>query len=216
VSDIIHEYNSQKELTQAIIQALSDSNAQMELTGELIAQGVRKDPQYIHTLVKVTKGLVSRQYLNRLEMLGRGALDVRLVNASGLVYRALSRCTKSVQENAMDHGIPVLEVGSRGKVSHRMVMPEDVDPSTVPEIFADTHIREAQGQYQFRKNKERQAEEARKRAQEHKDKIKVIPADQVALPPMNWDLKGDQVVITTPGLPDLKIKLSDILKKKYA
>lgn len=81
---------------------------------------------------------VSGEMWRRLERLGRGEMDPRLLTQTTEGARALRRLPKNEQARALDTGVPLLLAGG----DHLLVQVDSLTKAQVGQVFAIDHIRD--------------------------------------------------------------------------
>lgn len=80
----------------------------------------------------------TRDFLRRMERIGRGEIHPKLAFAVSAGHRKLSRCTYSEQSLALERGLEVLAPDFK---EHRLIAAEDLSKEQIRQVFVGRRIR---------------------------------------------------------------------------
>jgi hypothetical protein len=83
-------------------------------------------------------------FWRRLEALGHGEIDYRLVYMRNALAQKLQRLPKRIQVDVLDHGVDYL--GNSGEILHASVETLDKNPDLVKRVFGTDHVRKVEEQ----------------------------------------------------------------------
>ncbi len=94
-----------------------------------LVRAIDHDPKIIQQLVDLN---MDRGFLRRMEFLGRGQIDRRLLYATSAAATRLLRAPISEQASALEKGILVLD---ENETDERNIFPDDLTPEQVRQVF---------------------------------------------------------------------------------
>jgi hypothetical protein len=110
--------------------------------GKILAQAVREHGPQVREAFAAARPAITAATWRRLEALGNGLLDARLVAGTSLGGAALRHLPIMYQREALDHGV---EVALPGGDSIRIAVDNLTGPQ-IRQVFAATHIRDLAAQ----------------------------------------------------------------------
>jgi hypothetical protein len=106
--------------------------------GQIYAAAIDRFGQSARDQFATGAPAISAETWRRLERLGRGEMDHRLLTKSSEGARALRRLTPGEQGQALDHGVPLLLSGG----DHLLVQVDALTRAQVHQVFAMDHVRD--------------------------------------------------------------------------
>jgi hypothetical protein len=122
---------------------------------------------------------VPRDFLRRLEKVGRGVMSRRLVLESGRWVEKVARLPLSEQEEALNDGVDVL---CEDGMDHRRISVCELSPKQMQQVFGDDGLRTL-------------AEQRTWMEEQEQDRVRCAP---MKLPELVWKVRGNRVVIGSP------------------
>jgi len=119
---------------RAAFDAASDN---MLAAARVYAAAVNKHGDYARNFFAEHIPEISSFVWGRLEDVGNGVLDPRLIGATGRLPRVLLKLSAPRQAECLDHGVEILLAGGdslRVQVAH-------LQPAQLRQVFADGHVR---------------------------------------------------------------------------
>jgi hypothetical protein len=106
----------------------------LELAADLV-HAIDAKPEIINEMVEAG---TNPELIRRLEALGRGQIDQRLVFATGRAHLKLMRCPLSEQKKVLEVGLEVLQPDLKDT---RLIQLAELSDSQRKQVFARDHVR---------------------------------------------------------------------------
>lgn len=118
------------------VQLVKDGVEAWTKAGILLVTILDENPEAYDDIIESAGGQITRAHLAKFEAIGRGSLEPRLLLNGSIGYHKLQSAPLSEQQKALKNGIKLYEPTSDGKITHRIVRPEDLSPFEASQVFA--------------------------------------------------------------------------------
>lgn len=164
------------EAVRAFADAFNRAEDSFRAAGRLYAETIAAFGQAARERFAAACPKIAPTTWRRLEALGNGSLDARLLTASSKGAAALRRLPAPIQTSALDEGVEVLI----GNGETLRIQVDNLTPEQTRQVFAGDHIRDVSAQRAWLESN----------------------APQIARPQMveapAWNVKGGKIVVNRP------------------
>ena len=165
---------------QAFAAAFSSAEESFTRAGRILADAVRAYGPEARAAFAAACPAITPGTWRRLEALGNGTLDPRLVAGVSAAGAILRRLPVAVQREALDRGVPLLLAGG----DSLLVAVDNLSPAQARQVFAGDHVRDLAAQRAWLEANPAQAPAV------------ASGAGGVVAPA--WGVKGGKVVVSRP------------------
>jgi len=129
------------------VEAWNNVHEGIMIAAKIYVEAIEENPSNVEIIYKAAKGEISRADFRKLEDIGRGSLDQRLLSGGGGPHSAkINKLNKSEQTKVLD-GVMFEYLQNDGQ--KRMVCARDCLDSEARQLFARDHIRNLPEQKAF-------------------------------------------------------------------